>query len=127
MAAPKKEARVLKENPDGTKLCQGDYDVAIPSDHPRAGERVKGTYQYLQCQNDDTARKIAILRQWKIYNLVNDAEKSRARANETTKALATFRSTATPDAIKTRMVADALRLGMTRENAEAMVANAFSD
>lgn len=122
MAAPKKEVKVLGQDDQGRNKCEGDYDIAQPG-HPT--ERLTGTYEYLQCSNDEQAITTVRENKWRLYELVNNECKNRARANETQKVSATFRSTTTPDKIRARMVSDALRLGMSREDAEAMVAGAF--
>ena len=104
------------------KTLTGEFTFAIPEGHPQAGEKVKKTFDYRQCENDSEAQEVVTEKKWSLQTMVNDNLKGAARSNAYQAALLPYRpSEVTPEEIQERMVRDYIRIGFTEEAARAEV------
>jgi hypothetical protein len=100
----------------------GKFTFEVPSGHPRAGEKITGSFEYKIVDNDTEANAVIAEKKWSLVALVNDNLKSNARSNAYQSALLPFKPTEVPqEDIVERMVRDYIRLGASEEVARRQV------
>lgn len=107
----------------------GKYTMTVPTDstHPDAGKKLPKEYDYQQCESVEEAEKTAADKGWSLLGFVNEKLQALAKASAYQNALAVYKpSEATPDEIKSRMVRDFIRLGLSEEVAKAQVESILS-
>lgn len=122
------EEKTLKTDGAGRAIHNADLSFKVPESHPRHKDEkgnvrtISKSYSYSQCANDRQAAETLKTEEWSLVDLVNEELKGRARNNAYQKAMAPYKKTVSPEAIRARMVLDMIRLGIPEEVAEKNVA-----
>jgi hypothetical protein len=105
----------------------GKFTFEVPSGHPRAGEKITGSFEYKIVDNDTEANAVIAEKKWSLVALVNDNLKQNARSNAYQSALLPFKPTEVPqEDIVERMVRDYIRLGASEEVARRQVSGVLA-
>lgn len=104
------------------------FTITVPDGHPEAGKKIEKAFEFQVCESNDEAQTVLDTKTkdnvsgWTLADLVNDKLKANARSNAYQNALAPYRpSEVSPEEIKARTIRDLIRLGMSEEQATAMV------
>lgn len=104
------------------KQLAGKFKFTIPENHPEAGKEIEKGFDYQECETDDEAQTILTEKKLSLKDLVNDKLRSNARSNSYQNTLAMYRpSEVPPEQIAERAIRDLVRLGLSEEQARAMV------
>lgn len=110
----------------------GKFKFKVPADaiekstgelHQDAGKTLENQpFDYEVCETVEEAEKLAESKGWTLLQFVNDTLKTNARASAYQNKLALYKpSDVSAEDIQARVIRDLIRLGMSEEQARAMV------
>ena len=100
----------------------GKFTFTIPEGHAEAGKQIEKPFEYAKVATQDEAEKILSEKKLSVVELVNDWLKKNARSNAYQSATLVYRPSEVPvEDIYERMTRDAIRTGMSEEQARAFV------
>lgn len=106
------------------KSLVGKFTFTVPaeSNHADAGKNIEKPFEYSQVENDTEANTVLSEKKLSLIELVNDYLKKNARSNAYQAATLVYRPSEVPvEDIYERMRRDAIRTGMSEEQANAFI------
>ncbi len=104
------------------KQLVGKFTFTIPEGHAEAGKQLEKPFEYVEVETQAEAEKILADKKLSVTALVNDWLKKNARSNAYQSATLVYRPSEVPvEDIYERMTRDAIRTGMSEEQARAFV------
>jgi hypothetical protein len=100
------------------------FTFTVPAGHEEAGKEITKDFTFDVVADDNEAQTILSEKKWSLTELVNKALKANARSSAYQSATLPYRpdtSKRSPDDIRESMVRDAIRLGLTEEQARNYV------
>lgn len=106
------------------KELVGKFSFTVPDGHAQAGQNIEKPFTYLEVTSEDEADKILADKKLTKMELVNDWLKKNARSNAYQAATLVYRPSEVPvEDIYERMRRDAIRTGMSEEQANVFIEN----
>lgn len=100
----------------------GKFSFTVPEGHAQAGQTIEKGFEFAQAENDAEATQILTEKKISVVELVNDWLKKNARSNAYQAATLVYRPSEVPvEDIYERMRRDAIRTGMSEEQANAFI------
>lgn len=100
----------------------GKFTFTVPEGHAEAGKTIEKPFEYTVCENDAEASQVLADKKLSLKDLVNDNLKKNARSNAYQAATLVYRPSEVPvEDIYERMRRDAIRTGMSEEQANAFI------
>lgn len=104
------------------KELVGKFTFTVPEGHAEAGKTIEKPFTYLETESDGEAQTVLTEKKISVRELVNDWLKKNARSNAYQAATLVYRPSEVPvEDIYERMRRDAIRTGMSEEQANAFI------
>lgn len=120
----------VERDADGFIVRQDSLTFTVPKDTVKeganAGDEIEKPFSHLEVDSDELAEAMLARKKWNLQELVNRKLKADARSNAYQQELLQHKpvtSTLSPDAVRERMIKDAIRSGATTEQARMYVDN----
>lgn len=107
-----------------SKELVGKFTFKVPEDsgHADAGKTFERPFTFVEVENDSEAAKVMADKKLSLVEMVNDLLKKNARSNAYQSAILVYRPSEVPvEDIYERMRRDAIRTGMSEEQANAFI------
>lgn len=104
------------------KELVGKFSFTVPEGHAQAGQTIEKPFTYVETESDTEAQTVLTEKKISVKELVNDWLKKNARSNAYQAATLVYRPSEVPvEDIYERMRRDAIRTGMSEEQANAFI------
>lgn len=104
------------------KSLVGKFTFTVPEGHAQAGQTIEKPFEYLVVETETEADAVLVEKKLSKLELVNDNLKKNARSNAYQAATLVYRPSEVPvEDIYERMRRDAIRTGMSEEQASAFI------
>ena len=104
------------------KQIVGKFSFTVPDGHAEAGKTIEKPFEYVEVATNDEAAEVLTSKKLSVVELVNDWLKKNARSNAYQAATLVYRPSEVPvEDIYERMRRDAIRTGMSEEQANAFI------
>jgi hypothetical protein len=104
------------------KSLVGKFTFTVPEGHAQAGQTIEKPFEFSQVETNDEANAVLTEKKLSLIELVNDNLKKNARSNAYQAATLVYRPSEVPvEDIYERMRRDAIRTGMSEEQANAFI------
>jgi hypothetical protein len=104
------------------KSLVGKFTFTVPEGHAQAGQTIEKPFEYSVVETDTEANAVLTEKKLSLIELVNDNLKKNARSNAYQAATLVYRPSEVPvEDIYERMRRDAIRTGMSEEQANAFI------
>jgi hypothetical protein len=104
------------------KSLVGKFTFTVPEGHAQAGQTIEKPFEHAVVETADEAQAVLTEKKISVVELVNDWLKKNARSNAYQAATLVYRPSEVPvEDIYERMRRDAIRTGMSEEQANAFI------
>jgi len=117
----RQEAEGFKKFLDSIERGTDKFGYKVPKGHADEGKEFEKAFTYPVCETDEEVDTVLEGKGWDLKSMVNDALKANARSNAYQLALAVYKTTRTPEALRTDIIKDLVRLGFSEEVAAQQV------